>query len=282
MNQGRDTEARPPSVIVGCSPGNVIGLRSNTTDRPSAPGTAPEDRPRQRRVRMHPHGRIRRAIQLRHAPKSPSLGSEGEAASTGPTRDRRVRRAGYPVRPSLAVRLADHGTGWRDLRRRSVNHLSLAAMQRSRRAPATRNPVPDAAPSPSPQPRPSRGPRCRISVQSTRPLRPESQAFGRTRLWRDRSGDPKCALSGHSPVHLLARDLQAPPTAKSPIPRKPGRSSAPPRCSSKRESGSAPRLFKRDPASRRPLAPARRLAVGRSLQPICSASSMMMPSGPRT
>ena len=38
----------------------------------------------------------------------------------------------------------------------------------------------------------------------------------------------------------------------------------------------------RDPAQGRPLTLARRLAAGRSPQPICSASSTMIPSGPRT
>jgi integrase len=38
----------------------------------------------------------------------------------------------------------------------------------------------------------------------------------------------------------------------------------------------------RDPAPGRPLTLARRLAAGRSPQPICSASSTMIPSGPRT
>ena len=44
----------------------------------------------------------------------------------------------------------------------------------------------------------------------------------------------------------------------------------------------ADRHATRDPAQGRPLTLARRLAVGRSLQPICSASSTMIPSVPRT
>jgi hypothetical protein len=42
------------------------------------------------------------------------------------------------------------------------------------------------------------------------------------------------------------------------------------------------RMSQADPALGRPLTLARRLAAGRSPQPICSASSTMIPSGPRT
>jgi hypothetical protein len=172
--------------------GGVIGPRSKTTDRPLAPGTAPEAL-----GRANGEFECTRTVEsdgypTPPTPKSPSLGSEGEAASTDPPEIAASValgiRFGLPRGESRRPRdrLAGPVTATREsplARRNAAQSTSTSGPQ----------PVPDAARSPSLRPRPSRGPRCRIWLQSTRPLRPRAPLSIWHRLGRDRSGDPKCA-----------------------------------------------------------------------------------------